>query len=147
MAHALHKGCLLVMPESFPVSPMLQRNAASVYKQCYPDQFKLFKKKWPTKVTDQATLPMFRHKLCHDAETSYGGIFPWTVWWEIIAKIALYAPKDIFRCDFVHPEYQGILPSMTALIKIDYPCPKEEKDKHPEYLHDAITPASKILVK
>jgi len=54
MARAVHKGCPLSAPESFPASPVLRRDATSVYKRCYPDRFKLFgnKEKWPTKVAE-----------------------------------------------------------------------------------------------
>jgi len=43
--------------------------------------------------------------------------------------------------DFVDPEYRQLMPlvkSMATLIKEDYHWVKEEKYKHPEYLHDAL---------
>ena len=41
----------------------------------------------------------------------------------------------------MHPEYRQLLPliqSMLILIQRDYHWVKEEKYKHPEYLHDAL---------
>ena len=50
--------------------------------------------------------------------------------------------KDVdFQNDFIHPEYDQLLPliiSMAALIREDYHWVKEEKYRHPEYLHDAL---------
>jgi len=168
MARAVHKGCPLSKPESFPASPVLQPDAAFVYKRCYPDRFKLFgnKEKWPTKVADQAVLPMFRHELRHDAESSVFLFFWWVmfaapqgkesvdigfiIWsyfsleeqiWFNRQKLLSALQYDAFRDDIVHPEYDRLFPlvkSMAKLIREDYHWVKEEKYKHPEYLHDAL---------
>jgi len=168
MARAIKKGGPLKKPDTFSPSPKLRIDATSVYQRCYPDRFKLFGNgtERPTRVADETVLPLFRHELLHDAESSV-----WVfLWWIVLAapqgKELVYidetvwkyfsseAPKDIhrqkllymlqndlFRSDFVHPEYQQLLPlitSMAALIETDYYWVKEDKYKHPEYLHDAL---------
>ena len=168
MARAIHKEGPLLKPRKFPPSPVLQGNAASVYKRSYPDRFKIFgnKMKTPTKVDDQAILPAFRHELRHDAESSVWVFFWWiihaapqgkestrisSIVWRLISSDD---PADGYRdrllrslqfsdCweDFVDPEYRQLMPlveSMATLIKEDYHWVKEEKYKHPEYLHDAL---------
>ena len=168
MARAIHKEGPLLKPREFPPSPVLQCNAASVYKRSYPGRFKIFgnKMKTPTKVDDQAILPAFRHELRHDAESSVWVFFWWiihaapqgkesthisSIVWRMISSDD---PADGYRdrllrslqfsdCweDFVDPGYLQLMPlvkSMAALIKEDYHWVKEEKYKHPEYLHDAL---------
>ena len=168
MARAVHKGSPLPTPESFPASPVLRHDAASVYKRCYPERFKLFgnREKWPTKVADQATLPMFRHELRHDAESSVLLFFWWImlaapqgkksvgigriIWscfsleeqiWLNRQKLLSALQYNEFQDEIVHPEYDQLFPlvkSMAKLIQEDYHWVKEEKYKHPEYLHDAL---------
>ena len=167
MARAIKKGGPLEKPDTFSPSPELRGDAASVYKRCYHDRFKLFGNgmKRPTRVAVEAVLPPFRHEIRHDAESSV-----WVfLWWIVLAApqgkelvgndeilwryISLDGPmknhqrllsmlqQDLFRSDFVHPEYQQVLPlitSMAILIETDNHWVKEEKYKHPEYLHGAL---------
>jgi len=49
--------------------------------------------------------------------------------------------EEDFRNDYIHSEYHQLLPliiSMAALIRKHYHWVKEEKYRHPEYLHDAL---------
>ena len=58
-----------------------------------------------------------------------------------LQKLLSKLQQDLFWSDFVHPEYQQILPlitSMAALVEMDYHWVKEEKYKHPEYPHEAL---------
>ena len=168
MARAIHKEGPLSQPGTYPPSPVLQGNAASVYKRSYPGRFKIFgnEMKTPTKVDDQAILPAFKHELRHDAESSVWVFFWWiihaapqgkestrisSIVWRLISSDD---PADGYRNrllrslqfsdyweDFVDPEYRQLMPlvkSMAALIKEDYHWVKEEKYKHPEYLLDAL---------
>ena len=48
---------------------------------------------------------------------------------------------DEFQDEIAHPEYDRLFPfvkNMAKLIREDYHWVKEEKYKHPEYLHDAL---------
>jgi len=165
MARAIKQGGPLSKPKKFPPSPALRGDAASVYKRSYPDRFKLFgnKMRKPTKVASQELLPVFRHELRHNAESSVWVFF----WWIIHAApqgkestrisrivwclISSKDPTDGYRDrllhmlkysdyweEFVDPGYLQLMPlvkSMAVLIKEDYHWVKEEKYKHPEYLH------------
>ena len=168
MARAIKQGGPLSKPKKFPPSPVLRGDATSVYKRIYPDRFKLFgnRVRKPTKVTSQEPLPMFKHELRHDAESSVWVFFWWiihaapqgkestrisSIVWRLISSDD---PADGYRNrllrslqfsdyweDFVDPEYRQLMPlvkSMAALIKEDYHWVKEEKHKHPEYLLDAL---------
>ena len=56
-------------------------------------------------------------------------------------ELTILLKDDDLEGGFVHPEYRQFLPlvkSMLNLIKSDYHWVKEEKYKHPEYLHDAL---------
>ena len=169
MARSLSKGRPLAERTTFPPTPVLRGDAASVYKRCYPDRFKLFgnRMETPTAVADKTNLPVFLHELRHDAESSFWVLFWWTVLaaprgkesvyinhivWSLISDgsvgnhhhilLSMLDCKDEdFQNDFIHPEYDQLLPliiSMAALIREDYHWVKEEKYRHPEYLHDAL---------
>ena len=168
MARAIKQGGPLLKPKKFPPSPVLRGDAASVYKRSYPDRFKLFgnKMRKPTRVASQEPLPVFRHELRHDAESSVWVFFRWVVFaapqgkesvcishtiWSLISSdgpAGNYRDRLLHtlkyrssRKEFVHPEYCQLMPlvrSMATLIKKDYHWVKEEKYKHPEYLLDAL---------
>jgi len=78
MARAIKQGGPLSKPKNFPPFPVLRGDAASVCKRSYPNRFKLFgnKMRKPTKVASQELLPVFRHELRHDAESSI-----WVFFW------------------------------------------------------------------
>jgi len=122
----------------------------------------------PTTVADETVLPVFAHELRHDAESCFWVYFWWIVHaapqgkesvciddfvWGVISNgsaggrhhliLNLLDCEDEgeFRNDYIHPEYHQLLPliiSMAALIRKDYHWVKEEKYRHPEYLHDAL---------
>jgi len=56
LAHAIEKGGLLEKLDTFSPFTELRGDAASVYKRCYPDRFRLFGNgmKRMTRVDDEA---------------------------------------------------------------------------------------------
>ena len=117
-------------------------------------------------MASQEPLSMFRHELCHNAESSVWVFFQWVVFaapqgkesvcishmiWSLISSDGpagnycdqlLHTLKYCsFWKEFVYPEYRQLMPlvrSMAMLIKKDYYWVKEEKYKYPEYLLDAL---------
>lgn len=122
----------------------------------------------PTTVADETVLPVFAHELRHDAESSVWVFFWWLVLaapegkesvcinhiiWSLISSddspgnhhhmllTMLDCEDEKFQHDFIHPAYHQLLPlviSTVTLIRKDYHWVKEEKYRHPEYLHDAL---------
>jgi len=168
MARAIHKGSPLSKPPTFPPSPVLRGDAVLAYKRSYPDRFKLFgnEVQIPTNAADMSILPDFRHELRHDAESAVWVVIYWVALaapegkqsvaidvglWNAITssrqmgdhrhRIFPIIEDNEAQNDFVHPEFHQLLPllaSMARLIRRDYHWVKEEKYKHPEYLHDAL---------
>jgi len=146
----------------------LRSDSAFIYQRKYPDRFKLFgnEEKRPTRLSRKETQPMFRHELRHDGESTVLIFFWWIVFaapqgkglvyidqmlWRSLSsqgwtrrtryELTILLKDDDLEGGFVHPEYRQFLPlvkSMLNLIQSDYHWVKEEKYKHPEYLHDAL---------
>jgi len=168
MAQAIRKGKPLPMPESFPLSPVLRSDSVLIYQRNYPDRFKLFgnEERRPTRLNHIEIPPVFRHELRHDGESTVLIFFWWIVLAAPQGKDSIYIDEILWRSlssqgwtrrtfseftilledndpegGLVHPEYRQLLPliqSMLDLIQRDYHWVKEEKYKHPEYLHDAL---------
>ena len=168
MAQALRKGSPLSKPKIFPLSPVLRSDSAFIYQRKYPDRFKLFgnEEKRPTRFSRKEIQFVFRHELRHDGESTVLVFFWWIVFaapqgkglvyidqmlWGSLSsqgwtrrtryELTILLKDDDPEGGFVHPEYRQLLPlveSMLNLIQSDYHWVKEEKYKHPEYLHDAL---------
>ena len=110
--------------------------------------------------------PFNKHELYHDAESSILLFFWWVmlaapqakesvgigglVWscfsledqiWFNCQKLLCTLQYNEFQADFVYPGYDQLFPlmrSMVTLIEMDYHWVKEEKYRHPEYLHDTL---------
>ena len=72
---------------------------------------------------------------------SFGTTSPWKIRSGLIAKNCSVHSNMMNSRMQSHPEYDRLFPlvkSMGKLIREDYHWVKEEKYKHPEYLHDAL---------